>query len=176
MFCNGIILSNGPQIDPGYCGRLLCLLYNTSSKDYLMQPNSNFHFASIQFQSLSSSTAKPYNGRWNRKKSVKDYIAQYVDQGVSDKVKTIQTLQERTSNLDVMVNDHTSSHKYSQLAVIGFSAIALGVTFLSILIALIARSEYVELIKSNTNNTNQISKLELEISKINEKLKSRPYK
>jgi len=36
MFCRGIILSNGPQVDPGYRGALLALLFNSSSIQFDM--------------------------------------------------------------------------------------------------------------------------------------------
>ena len=32
LFCQGVILSNGPQIDPGFRGTLFCLLFNTSNR------------------------------------------------------------------------------------------------------------------------------------------------
>ncbi len=32
LFCQGVILSNGPQIDPGFNGTLFCLLFNTSNQ------------------------------------------------------------------------------------------------------------------------------------------------
>lgn len=47
LFINGVILSNGPQVDPGYKGALFCMLYNAS--DTPMGISRNQHFATIQF-------------------------------------------------------------------------------------------------------------------------------
>ena len=36
LFCQGIILSNGPQIDPGFNGTLFCLLFNRLSTCFFL--------------------------------------------------------------------------------------------------------------------------------------------
>lgn len=167
MFCRGILLSNGPQIDPGYCGRLLCLLFNTSSKEFSMQPNQGFHYATIQFQGLTTSTNKPYDGKWNRKKSVKDYIVKYVDKGMSDRVRSITSLEDQISILSKYTTEHDNTHKHSQLAVLGLSGIALAVTIIASLFTLYVRNEYIDLTKSNVRLENKITTLEQQISSLN---------
>jgi len=62
MFCRGIMLSNGPQIDPGYRGILLALLFNASSKQFDMEQYKGYEFATIQFFTLSSPSKKRYSG------------------------------------------------------------------------------------------------------------------
>jgi deoxycytidine triphosphate deaminase len=46
-FFDGIILSNGPQVDPGYKGALFCMLYNGSGKAKTIRLGN--HFATIDF-------------------------------------------------------------------------------------------------------------------------------
>jgi deoxycytidine triphosphate deaminase len=46
-FFEGIILSNGPQVDPGYKGALFCMLYNGSGRPKLLKRAG--HFATIDF-------------------------------------------------------------------------------------------------------------------------------
>jgi len=112
MFCKGIILSNGPQVDPGYQGRLLCLLFNSSSVPFRMEPHADFEFATLQFQSLSISSDVPYSGRYRKKQSVRDYVAQYAQETISDRMvtiskmqKTILELQSTTEEIKININD-----------------------------------------------------------------------
>ena len=54
LFFEGVILSNGPQIDPGYKGALFCMLYNGSGRPKLLTLGS--HFATIDFTTTTSVT------------------------------------------------------------------------------------------------------------------------
>lgn len=53
-FFEGIILSNGPQIDPGYKGALFCMLYNCSDRPKLLTLGKDF--ATIDFTTTTSVT------------------------------------------------------------------------------------------------------------------------
>ncbi|ODT84898.1 MAG: hypothetical protein ABS69_01785 [Nitrosomonadales bacterium SCN 54-20] len=53
-FLEGIILSNGPQVDPGYKGALFCMLYNGSSKPKLITRGR--HFATMDFTTTTRVT------------------------------------------------------------------------------------------------------------------------
>jgi len=75
LFCKGVILSNGPQIDPGFRGRLYCLLFNTSNKE--MQLKLGDHFATIEFIKLVDHTL-PYSGKYQNKLRMKDYLPDVV--------------------------------------------------------------------------------------------------
>ncbi len=46
-FLEGVILSNGPQIDPGYSGALFCMLFNASARPKLLTRGR--HFATVDF-------------------------------------------------------------------------------------------------------------------------------
>lgn len=71
LFCQGIILSNGPQVDPGFHGTLFCLLFNTSNKTVYLKRGQ--HYATIEFNKLIG-FADPYSGKYQKKESIIDYI------------------------------------------------------------------------------------------------------
>lgn len=58
-FLKGIILSNGPQVDPGFRGGLFCMLYNAS--DHPVPIKRTEHFATIEFHTtaLVAATERP---------------------------------------------------------------------------------------------------------------------
>lgn len=71
LFFNGIILSNGPQVDPGYKGALFCMLYNAS--DTPMGITRKQHFATIQFSSTVGG-AYGYRDHYQGKKLFEDFL------------------------------------------------------------------------------------------------------
>ncbi len=71
LFCQGIILSNGPQIDPGFRGTLFCLLFNTSNRAVHLKRKQ--HYATIEFNKLIDFST-PYQGKYKDKNSIIDYI------------------------------------------------------------------------------------------------------
>ncbi|MCW2286684.1 deoxycytidine triphosphate deaminase [Rhodoblastus acidophilus] len=54
FFFEGLILSNGPQVDPGYKGALFCMLYNGSGQPKLLTLER--HFATIDFTTTTDIT------------------------------------------------------------------------------------------------------------------------
>lgn len=71
LFCKGVILSNGPHVDPGYKGALLCLLFNSS--DRVIGIRFREHFATIEFHTMSEVT-KGYQAQYQAKKDLLDFI------------------------------------------------------------------------------------------------------
>ncbi len=71
LFCQGIILSNGPQVDPGFNGRLFCLLFNTSNDSIELKRGQ--HYATIEFIKLLEPT-RPYSGKYQGKIDIIDYL------------------------------------------------------------------------------------------------------
>ena len=69
LFCQGIILSNGPQIDPGFRGTLFCLLFNTSNRAVHLKRGK--HYATIEFNKLIG-YAEPYEGKYQGKERIID--------------------------------------------------------------------------------------------------------
>jgi deoxycytidine triphosphate deaminase len=90
LFCRGVILSNGPQIDPGFRGKLFCLLFNTSNEK--VQLKREEHFATIEFVKLIEPTI-PYAGKYQNKLNIKDYLPLMV------KASAINELVEDVKNL-----------------------------------------------------------------------------
>jgi len=105
MFCKGIILSNGPQVDPGYMGRFLCLLYNASSKTY--ETRSKERFCTVVFQVLSSTKSiRSYSGKYQRKSSIDDYVVPYATETISTNIQQIKALNEICNNNSNIINSH----------------------------------------------------------------------
>ena len=110
MFCKGIILSNGPQVDPGYQGRLLCLLFNSSSVPFTMEPNADFEFATLQLQALSMASEVTYTGKYRKKKSVKDYVVEYARESFGERMLTIPNMQNNISELTLNIKELAQRH------------------------------------------------------------------
>ncbi|OJX63747.1 hypothetical protein [Dysgonomonas sp. 37-18] len=74
MFCKGLILSNGPQVDPGFKGNLFCLLFNTSSEKIELQKGT--HYATIEFHKLVEPTLNPYSekDKYQHKEKIMHYL------------------------------------------------------------------------------------------------------
>lgn len=85
LFCQGIILSNGPQIDPGFRGTLFCLLFNTSNRAVHLKRG--MHYATIEFNKLIG-YAEPYEGKYQGKKHIIDYIPENALHGAINELKT----------------------------------------------------------------------------------------
>jgi len=67
----GILLSNEPQIDPGYQGKLFCILYNLSDKPITLTYME--HFATIEF-AATESEALPYKGHHQNNEHIFDFV------------------------------------------------------------------------------------------------------
>lgn len=96
LFCQGVILSNGPQVDPGFSGTLFCLLLNTSSKPVLLKRRQ--HYATIEFHRLIEPT-EPYKGKYQGK-SLIDYLPSNAAQGaINELKKEIEALRKESQLL-----------------------------------------------------------------------------
>lgn len=71
LFFQGLIMSNGPQVDPGFRGGLWCLLFNTSNDT--IQLKRGQHYATIEFSKLVYPTP-PYEGRYQYKEKIEYYL------------------------------------------------------------------------------------------------------
>lgn len=83
LFCQGIILSNGPQVDPGFSGPLFCLLFNTSNSPVLLKRRC--HYATIEFHKLIEPTFG-YKGEHSNK-GLLHYLPSNATQGAINKLK-----------------------------------------------------------------------------------------
>ena len=84
LFCQGIILSNGPQIDPGFRGTLFCLLFNTSNRAVHLKRGK--HYAIIEFNKLIG-YAEPYEGKYQGKERIIEYIPENALHGAINELK-----------------------------------------------------------------------------------------
>ena len=84
LFCQGVILSNGPQIDPGFRGTLFCLLFNTSNRAVHLKRGK--HYATIEFNKLIG-YAGPYEGKYQGKTHIIDYIPENALHGAINELK-----------------------------------------------------------------------------------------
>ncbi|MFI3172502.1 MAG: hypothetical protein R3Y24_11495 [Eubacteriales bacterium] len=84
LFCQGVILSNSTQVDPGFHGKLFCLLFNTSNKVVYLKRGT--HYATIEFNKLIEPTTA-YGGKYNYKNSIVEYLPSNVMQGAINELK-----------------------------------------------------------------------------------------
>lgn len=71
LFFQGVILSNGPQVDPGYKGALFCMLYNGS--DSPVSIGRGKHFSTIEFRTTTHAT-NGYVAQYQNKTLLSDFI------------------------------------------------------------------------------------------------------
>lgn len=84
LFCQGIIMSNSTQVDPGFRGKLLCLLFNTSNKPVFIKRNT--HFATIEFIKLIE-IAPGYSGKYSDIYDLATYIPNETMRGAMNELK-----------------------------------------------------------------------------------------
>lgn len=100
LFCQGIILSNGTQVDPGFRGKLFCLLFNTSNKTVFLKRGQ--HYATLEFNKLIEPTT-PYNGKYQNKEEIIHYIPTNALQGaINELKKEIEGLKNESKNMQNM--------------------------------------------------------------------------
>lgn len=97
LFTQGIILSNGTQIDPGFRGKLFCLLFNTSNRSVVLKQGQKY--ATMEFNKLITHT-EAYEGKYQDQNLIIQYLPSNVMQGaVSDLKKELDELRSDTKNL-----------------------------------------------------------------------------
>lgn len=100
LFSQGVILSNGPQVDPGFRGTLFCLLFNTSSSPVLMKRGQ--HYATLVLNRLVE-PAEPYHGPRQDKNSIVDYLPANAARGaINDLKKEIEALRRQSLTLQTV--------------------------------------------------------------------------
>ena len=96
LFCQGVILSNGPQVDPGFQGPLFCLLFNTSSSPVMIKRSQ--HYATIEFHKLLEPTHS-YEGHHRGKRLLHYLPANATQGGISELKKEVEQLRLESSKL-----------------------------------------------------------------------------
>jgi deoxycytidine triphosphate deaminase len=98
-FFEGLILSNGPQVDPGYKGALFCLLYNASGRPRTLTLGK--HFATIDF-TMTTRVAKPYGQKYQLKQKMRQFVTDEAMRGPAPNV--LQVVDDKVSTVDGRVN------------------------------------------------------------------------
>lgn len=100
LFAQGVILSNGPQIDPGFRGPLFCLLFNTSSSPVLLKRRQ--HYATLEFHKLVEPTFS-YGGQYQAK-DLLHYLPSNAARGaINELKKELDQVQSESRNLQGIV-------------------------------------------------------------------------
>lgn len=102
LFFQGVILSNGPQIDPGYRGALFCMLYN--GRDSNIKLRLGMTFSTIEFSSLSM-ISKGYKGKYQDKTRLIEFMS--TESAMTDGGKIL----ERTQNEIQVLNEKFDAFK-----------------------------------------------------------------
>ena len=96
LFCQGVILSNGPQVDPGFRGPLFCLLFNTSSSPVLLKRRQKY--ATIEFHKTLGPTVG-YTGSYQGKTLI-DYLPSNAARGAINELKVqLEEVRKESRNL-----------------------------------------------------------------------------
>ncbi len=128
QFTSGMILSNGPQVDPGFKGPLLCLLLNASDAPMLLKRRQ--HYATLEFHKLVEPTYA-YSGRYQGK-DILHYIEGRPTQGA---LRAISNLRDELAQLKRELKD--LSTKVDKLSARVLAWIAVGLTALGIGVAVL---------------------------------------
>jgi deoxycytidine triphosphate deaminase len=101
LFCQGVILSNGPQVDPGFKGKLFCLLFNTSNTPVVLKRGQ--HYATLEFHKLIEPTT-PYKGKYQGELRIINYLPSNTLRGaVSELRKELEKVKTESRKLQTIV-------------------------------------------------------------------------
>lgn len=95
LFFQGVVLSNGPQVDPGYRGALFCMLYNGSDNSVAIARGE--HFSTIEFSTTSQNTLGYSNKHQNRTK-IQDFMPAHAAVGHGGRL--FETLQKKIKKVE----------------------------------------------------------------------------
>lgn len=84
LFFEGIILSNSTQVDPGFNGKLFCLLFNTSNKTVYLKRG--MAFSTLEFNKLFEPST-PYSGKHAYEESMETYLPRNIMHGAINELK-----------------------------------------------------------------------------------------
>jgi len=101
LFFQGVILSNGPQVDPGFNGKLFCLLFNTS--DSIVSIKQGDTFATLEFHKTLDST-EPYDGPYQGQENIAGYLPpQIMRGGIYELNQEIERMKKERKRLQSVV-------------------------------------------------------------------------
>jgi len=123
LFFKGIILSNAPQVDPGYRGgSLFCLLFNATDDDQGLTRGN--HFATIEFN-MTARVTEGYKQQYQGKKNLSDFIPE--SSAVSKGGQLFERLQSIEDKIEQL--EHLPESVY-KICIVAGGIILAGVYFL----------------------------------------------
>ncbi|HKW29944.1 MAG TPA: dCTP deaminase, partial [Verrucomicrobiae bacterium] len=128
----GLIATTGPQVDPGYHGRLIIGLTNLTPKSVTLPYKDDL--LTVEFHKLEEATTKPYTGPYQGKMELGaeeiEAITQSEGMALSEMITTLRSL---SANVGKLSADMTWM-KWVLLAGVGI--LALGIAIIGILVEL----------------------------------------
>lgn len=79
LFCRSVILSNSTQVDPGFHGKLYCLLFNPSNERINLKMGERY--ATLEFSKMIE-PSEGYNGKYQNKIDLIDFLAKDLQKSV----------------------------------------------------------------------------------------------
>ncbi len=124
----GLIATTGPQIDPGYDGRLILGLTNLTPKAVSLSYKD--HLVSIEFHRLETPSTKPYSGPYQEKYELgPEDIESIVEAEAMTLSEVLTTLTSLSKNVGALTND-VKTMKWIIPIIVG-----LGITVIGIIVA-----------------------------------------
>ena len=102
----GLILLSGPQIDPGFKGRLVVGVFNSSPRDLIIPYKESF--CTVEFHQLTEEVEKPYEGPYQYQEGIPpidmEYLIQTKGMSFAEVIKTLSALGADVRDLSRSVN------------------------------------------------------------------------
>ncbi|MEM3715111.1 MAG: dCTP deaminase [Nitrososphaeria archaeon] len=97
----GLVLLAGPQVDPGFEGRLTLVLFNSSPKEAVLSYKEPF--CTIEFYKLLEEAKKEYEGRYQHQDSIRaediEYFTELSGMTIGEILETIKGVNNSLNNL-----------------------------------------------------------------------------
>jgi len=125
----GLIATTGPQIDPGYHGRLIIGLTNLTPNPVSLAYRDDF--LTVEFHKLSEASTKPYSGPYQDKLDIGpeeiEAITEREGMALSEVITTLRSLSKNVASL----SDQMKTFKWTIPAIVAF-----GIAVISIIVFL----------------------------------------
>ena len=132
----GLIATTGPQIDPGYRGRLIIGVTNLTPKSISLPYKDDF--VSVEFHRLEEPATKPYDGPYQDKVELGpdeiEFITESEGMALSEVLTTLRSLSENVGTLAADVTQLTSEFKTFKWAIP--MIVATGIAVIGIIVAI----------------------------------------
>lgn len=128
----GLIATTGPQIDPGYHGRLIVGITNLTPKSVTLPFKDDL--LSIEFHKLEEATTKPYSGPYQGKMELGteeiEAITESEGMALSEMLTTMRSLSKNVGALS------TDMRAMKWVLGIGVGIIAIGIAIIGVIVTL----------------------------------------